>query len=68
MITVMHILVSETLKIDGAAVDDAAKRLNERNKGLIYENCAAFTDCISKRNNTQIDNAKDYMLWCRCIT
>ena len=38
--------------------NDAAKRLNERNKRIIFTNCAPFTDCISEINNRQIDNAK----------
>ena len=29
------------------------------NKKVIFKNCAPFTNCISKINNTQIDNAKD---------
>ena len=56
-----YIFVSGTITITGAGVDDAAKRLDERNKGVIFKNCAPFTDCISEINNTQIDNAK-YML------
>ena len=28
-------------------------------KKVIFKNCALFTDCISKINNTQADNAKD---------
>ena len=38
--------------------DDVAKWFDERNKRVIFKNCAAFTDCISEVNNTQIDNAK----------
>ena len=53
-----YILVSGTITIDAAGVDDAAKRLDERNKGVMYKNCAPFTDSISKINNTQTDNAK----------
>ena len=34
------------------------RQLDERNKGVIFKNCAPFTDCISEINNTQIDNAK----------
>ena len=26
---------------------------------VIFKNCDSFTDCISKINNTQVDNAKD---------
>ena len=37
-----------------------AKRLDKRNKGVIFKNCAPFIDYISKINNTQInDNARD---------
>ena len=31
----------------------AAKQLDERNEGVIFKNCAPFTDCISEINNTQ---------------
>ena len=31
---------------------------NNRNKKVIFKNCAPFTNCISKINNTQIDNAE----------
>ena len=54
-----YILVKETITITGAADDDAAKRLDERNKGVIFKNCAPFTKCISRINNTDIDNAQD---------
>ena len=29
-----------------------------RNKKVIFKNCASFTNCISKINNTQVDNAE----------
>ena len=54
-----YILVKGTITITGAGDDDAAKRLDERNKGVIFKNCAPFTKCISRINNTDIDNAKD---------
>ena len=54
-----YILLSTTIKITGEGADDAAKQLDERNKGVIFENCAQFTGCISEINNTQIDNVKD---------
>ena len=52
------ILVTGTIKISGARNNDAARRLYERNKQVIFKNCGPFTDCISEINNTQIDNAK----------
>ena len=51
-----YILVSGTITITGAGVDDAAKRLDERDKGVILKNYAPFTNCISEINNTQVDN------------
>ena len=54
-----YILVKGTITITGAGDDDAAKRLDERNKGVIFKNCAPFTKCISKINNMEIDNAQD---------
>ena len=48
-----YILVNETITIPGAG-NDVAKWLDERNKGVMFKNCASFTDCISEVNNTQI--------------
>ena len=40
--------------------DDAtARQADERDKGVAFENCAPFTNCISEINNTKIDNCKD---------
>ena len=36
---------------------DAGATANNINKKVIFKNCAPFTNCISKINNTQIDNA-----------
>ena len=54
-----YILVSGTITITGAGNDDAAKRVDERNRGVIFKNCALFTECIRSTNNTEIDHAKD---------
>ena len=53
-----YILVSGTITITGAEVDDAIKWLDERNKGMIFKNCSPFTDYVSEINNIQINNAK----------
>ena len=53
-----YMLVSGTITITGAGNNDAAKRLDERNKGVIFTNCGSLTDCINEINNTQVDNAK----------
>ena len=36
----------------------AAAAANNTNEKLIFKNCAPFTNCICKINNTQIDNAE----------
>ena len=54
-----YILVKGTITITGAGDDDAAKQLDERNKGVIFKNCAPFTKCISRINNTDMDTARD---------
>ena len=36
----------------------AGAAANNTNKKIIFKNCAPFTNCISKINNTQIDNAE----------
>ena len=53
-----YILVSGTITITGAWNDDPVRLLDERNKRVIIENCAPFTDWISEINNSQRDNAK----------
>ena len=53
-----YILVKGTITVTGARDDDAAKQLDERNKGVIFKNCALFCKCISRINNKDIDNAK----------
>ena len=53
-----YILVKRTIIITGGG-DDAARLADERNKGVIFKNCAPFIKCISKINNTEIDNAQD---------
>ena len=54
-----YILVKGTIKITGAGDDAAVRRADERNKGVKFKNCAPFTKCISRINNTDKDNAHD---------
>ena len=54
-----YILVKETITITGEGADAAAERADERDKGVTFKNCAPFTKCISRINNTGIDNAHD---------
>ena len=53
-----YILVKRTIINAGEGADDAAKETDERNKGIIFKNCAIFITCISEVNNTQVDDAK----------
>ena len=54
-----YIRVSGTITIIGGEDNDAAKLADEKNKEVIFQNCAPFTDYKSNINNTKIDNAKD---------
>ena len=35
------------------------KNPNNRNKKIIFKNCAPFINCISQKNNAQVDDAHD---------
>ena len=54
-----YVLVKGTITITGVGADAAARQADERDKGVVFKNCAPFTNCISEINNTQVDNAKD---------
>ena len=67
-----YILVKRTITITGNAVQVpnpdaprtsaqllAAREADERDKGAIFKNCATFTKCIRRINNTDLDNAQD---------
>ena len=54
-----YIFVKGKITITGAGADVAARRTDERDKGVAFKNCAPFTICVSEINNTQIDNCKD---------
>ena len=43
-----YILVKGTITITGAGDDAAARQADERNKGVVFKNCAPFTNCISE--------------------
>ena len=43
----------------GARNDDASRRGDERNKGVVFKNCAPFMRCINRIINTDADNAQD---------
>ena len=52
-----YILVKGNISVKNIAA--AGVDTNNTNKKEIFKNCAAFTDCIIKINNTEVDNAKD---------
>ena len=51
-----YILVKGNITVNNTAAAGAAA--DNTNKKLIFKNCAPFTNCISKINNIQIDNAE----------
>ena len=67
-----YILVKGTITITGNAGAEpnpdaprtaaqllAARQADERDKGVTFKNCAPFTKCISRINNTDTDNPQD---------
>ena len=52
-----YILVKRNITVNNTAAGGADA--NNTNKKVIFKNCAPFTDCISKINNIQVDNAKN---------
>ena len=52
----VYILVKGNIFVSNNVGAGAAA--NNIDKKVIFKNCASFTNCISKINNTQIDNAK----------
>ena len=52
-----YLIVKRNISVNNT--EDADADANNTDNKVIFKNCAPFTDCISKINNTQIDNAKD---------
>ena len=50
-----YILAKGNISIESQKGDN----VNNGEKEVVFKNCDPFTDCISKINNTQIDNNKD---------
>ena len=50
-----YILVKRTIAV---AKETAAAAPNNGNKKVIFKNCAPFAACISRINNTQVDDAQ----------
>ena len=54
-----YILVKGTITITGAGDSAGERQADERDKGVTIKHCAPFTKCISRINNTDMDNAHD---------
>ena len=52
----VYILFKRNITVNNTAAAGAAA--NNTNKKVVFKNCASFTNCISKINNKDIDNAK----------
>ena len=52
-----YVLVKGNLLVNNTAGTSAA--VNNIDTKIIFKNCAPFTNCISKINNSKVDNAKD---------
>ena len=48
-----YILVKGKIAITGAGNDVNARQADERNKGVVFKNCAPFPKCISRINNIE---------------
>ena len=55
-----YILVKGNISVNNTAAEGAAA--NNINKKVILKNCAPFTKCINRINNTAIDNAQDIVI------
>ena len=51
-----YIVVKGNITVNNTAAEGASA--NNTNKKVIFKNCAPFTNCMSKINNKQIDDAK----------
>ena len=51
-----YILVKRNITVNNTTAAGAA--VNNTNKKVIFKNCTPFTNCISKVNKEQIDNAE----------
>ena len=52
----VYIDIKGTWTVPNTETSGAA--VNNANKNVIFKNCAPFTDCITKINNTQVDDAQ----------
>ena len=55
----VYILVKGIITVTGQGANNATITADRNNKENFFKSYALFTNCISKINNTQIDNAKN---------
>ena len=55
----LYMLVKGIITITGEGDNAGEIKSDERDKCVTFKNCAPFTKCISRINNTDIDNAHD---------
>ena len=60
-----YILFKGTITFEGAAAEGAG--VNTTTNKVIFKNCAPFTNCLTKINNTQVDDAQDIDIAILCI-
>ena len=51
-----YVLVKGNTTVNNTTAEGAAG--DNTNKKIIFKNCAPFMNCISKINNTEVDNAE----------
>ena len=54
-----YILDNRRITITGAGDDGTARQADETDKGVTFKNCGPFNKCISRINNTDIDNGQN---------
>ena len=54
-----YILFKGRIKITGVGDNDNARQAGERDKGVIFKNCAPLTNCKNQINNAEIEHDKD---------
>ena len=56
----LYIVVKGTITITGEGDNAGERQADDRDKGVTFKNYAPFTKCISRIDNTCIDNAHDF--------
>ena len=54
-----YILVKGRITITEAGDNAGSRQADESKKGVTFQNCAPFINCISEINDTEIDNGKN---------